>query len=56
VAFFICSQSDAYKDIFTQLIEMTPDSEHIGNFGIQEKRLKNEDYSAELNAFVEKVK
>lgn len=56
VAFFICSQTDAYKDMFHQLAEMTPDSEHIVNFGIQEKRFKNEDYSADLEAFIEKVK
>ncbi len=56
VAFFICSQSEAYNNMFPQLAEMTPDSEHIGNFGIQEKRFKNEDYSADLDAFVEKVK
>ncbi len=56
VAFFICSQTEAYKDMFTQLAEMTPDSELVANFGIQEKRFKNEDYSADLEAFIEKVK
>jgi flavodoxin len=56
VAFFICSQTEAYKEMFSQLAAMTPDSEHIGNFGIQEKRFKNEDYSADLEAFVEKIK
>ena len=56
VAFFICSQTEAYKEMFSQLAEMTPDSEHVGNFGIQEKRFKNEDYSAELEAFIDKVR
>jgi flavodoxin len=56
VAFFICSKTDAYKDMFARLAEMTPESEHIGNFGIKEQRFKNEDYSADLEAFVEKIK
>ena len=56
VAFFICSQTDAYINMFDTLAEMTPDSDHIGNFGIQEKRFKNEDYSADLEAFIEKIK
>ncbi len=56
VAFFICSQSDAYKEMFHQLEEMTPDSEHVANFGIREEVFKKEDYSAELEAFIEKVK
>jgi flavodoxin len=56
LAFFICSKSDAYKKMFHQLAEMTPDSEHVANFGIREEEFKNEDYSAELEAFIEKVK
>ncbi len=56
VAFFICSKSDAYIKMFPQLAEMTPDAEHVGNFGIQEERFKNEDYSADLEAFIEKIK
>jgi flavodoxin len=56
VAFFICSQTEAYKDMFSQLAEMTPDSEHIATFGIKEKRFKTEDYSADLEAFIEKIK
>ena len=56
VAFFICSQTEAYKEMFPQLVALTPDSEHIANFGIQDKRFKNEDYSADLEAFIEEVK
>jgi len=56
VAFFICSQTEAYKEMFSQLAEMTPDSDHVGSFGIQERIFKNEDYSAELEAFIDKVK
>lgn len=56
VAFFICSQTEAYTDMFSQLAAMTPGSEHIANFGIMEKRFKSEDYSADLEAFIEKVK
>lgn len=56
VAFFICSKSDAYMKIFPQLIEMTPDSEHVGTFGIIENRFKNEDYSTDLEAFIEKIR
>jgi flavodoxin len=56
VAFFICSQTEAYKNMFQTLAEMTPESEHIGNFGIQERRFKNEDYSADLEAFIEKIR
>ena len=56
VAFFICSQGTGYTEMFPQLVALTPDSEHIGNFGIQDKRFKNEDYSADLEAFIEQVK
>ena len=56
VAFFICSKSEGYNDLFPQLIEMTPDSEHVGNFGITEDRFKNEDYSADLTSFVESIR
>ena len=56
VAFFLCSQGTGYTEMFPQLVALTPDSEHIGNFGITDKRLKNEDYSADLEAFIEKVK
>jgi flavodoxin len=55
VAFFICSKTEAYKNMFNTLAEMTPFSEHIGNFGIQEDQFKNEDYSADLEAFIEKI-
>lgn len=56
VGFFICSQTEAYKDMFSQLTAMTPDSEHVANFGIIEKRFKNEDYSADLEAFIDKIR
>lgn len=56
VAFFICSKSEGYKDLFPQLIEMTPASEHIGNFGITEDRFKNEDYGADLAAFIDDIR
>lgn len=56
VAFFICSQTKAYTDMFPQLVSLTPDSEHIGNFGIQEKHFKEDDYASELEAFIEKIK
>jgi hypothetical protein len=42
--------------MFSQLAEMTPESDHVGNFGILEKRFKNEDYGSELEAFVAKIK
>ena len=56
VAFFICSKTKAYEDMFSRLASMTPDSEHIGTFGILEKRFNKDDYSADLEAFIEKVK
>jgi flavodoxin len=56
VAFFICSKSDAYINMFPRLVEMTPGSEHIGNFGIQEDRFRNEDYSADLEAFIDSIR
>ena len=56
VAFFICSKSEAYIGMFPRLQEMTPDSEHLATFGIMEERFKNEDYSADLEAFIEKAK
>ncbi len=56
IAFFICSKSEAYKNMFTRLAEMTPDSEIIATFGIMEDRFRNEDYSADLQEFIDKVK
>ena len=56
VAFFICSLSEAYLEIFPQLKEMTPESEHIGTFGITQKRFKEEDYEGELEAFIAQIK
>ncbi len=56
VAFFICSKSEAYKNMFPRLAEMTPDSEHIATFGILEDRFRNEDFSADLQEFIDKIK
>ncbi|MFW9919605.1 MAG: flavodoxin family protein [Candidatus Thorarchaeota archaeon] len=56
VALFICSKSEAYKNMFTRLAEMIPDSEIIARFGIMEDRFRNEDYSADLQEFIDKVK
>jgi flavodoxin len=56
VAFFICSKSKAYLKIFPQLVEMTPESDHIGTFGILEEHFLNEDYSTDLETFIEKIK
>lgn len=56
VAFFICSKSDTYIKMFPQLAEMIPDSAIVGTFGIQEERFMNEDYSEDLEAFIEKIK
>ncbi|MBN2228619.1 MAG: hypothetical protein JW779_03425 [Candidatus Thorarchaeota archaeon] len=56
VAFFICAKSDGFNEVFPQQVALIPNSEHIGNFGIREDRFKNEDYSADLQAFIEKVK
>ena len=56
VAFFICSQTAGYTEMFPKLETSTPDSEHIGNFGITQKRFKEEDYSTELEAFIAKIK
>jgi len=56
VAFFICSQTTGYEEMFPKLVALIPDSEHIGNFGITQKRFKEEDYSCELEAFAAKIK
>ena len=56
VAFFICSQTTAHTEMFPQLVALTPDSEHIGNFGIQDKQFKEDDYSSELQEFIEKIR
>ena len=42
--------------MFPKLVALIPDSEHKGNFGITQKRFKEEDYSSELEAFVAKIK
>ena len=42
--------------MFPQLVALTPDSEHIGNFGIQDKQFKEDDYSSELQEFIEKIR
>ncbi|MCK5389114.1 MAG: hypothetical protein KAJ36_01405 [Candidatus Thorarchaeota archaeon] len=56
VAFFICSQTIGYEEMFPKLVALIPDSEHIGSFGITQKRFKEEDYSSELEAFVAIIK
>jgi len=54
VAFFICSITNRYPNVFSQLKEMTPDSEHVGIFAVS--RLRKGNRESELNAFIEKLK
>ncbi len=35
---------------------MTPESEHVGTFGITEKRFKEGDYEGELEAFIAQIR
>jgi menaquinone-dependent protoporphyrinogen IX oxidase len=56
VAFYICSASDDYIEMFPQLKEMTQGSEHISTFGITEKRFKAGDYQSELDSFITQIK
>jgi flavodoxin len=57
VAFYICSQSkENHGEMFYQLRAMTPDSEHIGTFSINEKHFKEGGYEDELEQFIAKVK
>ena len=56
IAFFICSATEGYLEMFPQLKEMTPESEHIATFGITEKRFKAGDYENELTAFISQLK
>ena len=43
-------------EMFPQLKEMTPESEHIATFGITEKRFKAGDYDNELTDFISQLK
>ena len=56
VAFFICSKSEAYKDMFSRLAEMTPEADHIATFGITEDRFREGNYESELSSFVDKIR
>jgi flavodoxin len=56
VAFFICALTEGYLEIFPQLKALTPESEHIGTFGITQKRFKEGDYESELEAFIELIR
>ena len=56
VAFYICSQSEGYREIFPQLKAMTHESELVGTFGITEKRFKEGDYNSDLEAFRAQIK
>jgi menaquinone-dependent protoporphyrinogen IX oxidase len=54
VAFFICSIVNRYAKVFSQLKEMTPESEHVGIFTAS--RFRKGDRESELNAFIQKLK
>ena len=56
VAFYICSLSEGHTEIFPQLKSMTNESEHVGTFGITEKRFKEGDYTSDLEAFIAQIK
>jgi hypothetical protein len=56
VAFYICSKGEGYAKIFPQLVAMTPGSDHVGTFGITEKRFKEGGYESELEAFIEQIR
>lgn len=42
--------------MFSQLKAMTPESEHLVTFSINEKYFKEEDYESEIEAFIVKLK
>jgi menaquinone-dependent protoporphyrinogen IX oxidase len=54
VAFFICSIVNRYAKVFSQLKEMTPESEHAGIFTAS--RFRKGDRESELNAFIKELK
>ena len=56
VAFFICSKSEAYVNLFPQLEEMTPESDHVGTFGITENRFREGNYQTELEEFISQLR
>jgi flavodoxin len=56
VAFFICSASDDYVEVFPQLKAMTPGAEHIATYGITEKLFKRGDYEKDLSVFITQIK
>ncbi|MHA1907171.1 MAG: flavodoxin family protein [Candidatus Thorarchaeota archaeon] len=56
VAFFVCSKTKGYIELLTELESMTPEAEHIGTFGIQEKDFKAGDYESELGSFIEELR
>jgi len=54
VAFFICSAVKKYPEVFSQLKEMTPESEHVGIFTAS--RFRKGGRESELNEFIKKLK
>jgi flavodoxin len=56
LAFFICSASDGYVNMFPKLEALTPDSEHVATFGLNEKMFKEGNYDSELQEFISKLK
>ncbi len=56
VAFFICSGGEGYTDIFPQLKELTPESEHLSTLGLTEKQFKEGNYEPDLKAFITRLK
>ncbi|MFX0061699.1 MAG: flavodoxin family protein [Candidatus Hermodarchaeota archaeon] len=55
VAFFITSQGEDRENIFTQMSELTSESEIIGTFGILEKTVKNGGFTEQLNDFLKRL-
>ena len=50
--FFITSQGEKQGQAFAQMRELTPESDHIGTFGIQQKVVKAGEYHKQLETLI----
>jgi flavodoxin len=53
--FFITQQGESRDRAFTQMQELTPESDHIGTFGIQQKVVEAGEYQEQLESLVAQI-
>lgn len=56
IAFFICSGTEGYNQVFPLLKELTPEAENIITLGITQSQFKEDTYGPDLDKLVKKMK